>query len=50
MDDTNIITWGDSTQENCKRLKEVHKKYIDWSRRHGLKFTLDKYKLIHFTR
>ena len=23
---------------------------MDWSRRHGLKFAPDKYKLIHFTR
>src|SRR6266480_2176867 len=50
MDDTNIITWGDSAQENCKRLEEAHEKCIDWSRRHGLKFAPDKYKLIHFTR
>ena len=50
MDDTNIITWGDSTQENCERLKEAHKKCMDWSRRYGSKFAPDKYKLIHFTR
>ena len=29
MDDTNIITWGDSAQENCKRLEEVYEKCID---------------------
>src|SRR6266480_5322845 len=27
VDDTNIITWGDSAQENCERLEEAHKKY-----------------------
>ena len=50
MDDINIITWGDSAQENCKRLEEAHEKCMDWSRRHGSKFAPDKYKLIHFTR
>ena len=50
VDDINIITWGDSAQENCERLEEAHKKCMDWSRRHGLKFAPDKYKLIHFTR
>ncbi len=50
IDDINIITWGDSAQENCTRLEEAHKKCMDWSRRHGLKFAPDKYKLIHFTR
>src|SRR6266480_1252563 len=50
IDDTNIITWSDSAQENCTRLEEAHKKCMDWSRRHGSKFAPDKYKLIHFTR
>src|SRR5204863_8043055 len=50
MDDINIIMWGDSAQENCKRLKEAHEKCMDWSRRHSSKFAPDKYKLIHFTR
>ena len=50
IDDTNIITWGDSAQENCTRLEEAHKKCMDWSRRHGSKFAPDKYKLIYFTR
>jgi len=50
VDDTNIITWGDSAQENCTRLEEEHKRCMDWSRRHGSKFAPDKYKLIYFTR
>ena len=50
VDNINIITWGDSAQENCKRLEEAHEKCMDWSRRHGSKFAPDKYKLIHFTR
>src|SRR5947207_4150474 len=49
VDDTNIITWGDSAQENCTRLEEEHKRCMDWSRRHGSKFAPDKYKLIYFT-
>ena len=31
VDDTNIITWGDSAQENCTRLEEEHKRCMDWS-------------------
>src|SRR6266513_5086801 len=50
VDNINIITWSDSAQENYTRLEEAHKKCMDWSRRHGLKFTPEKYKLIHFTR
>ncbi len=50
VDDTNIITWGDSAQSNCRRLEEAHKKCMAWARRHGAKFAPDKYKLIHFTR
>jgi hypothetical protein len=50
IDDTNIITWGDSAQDNCTRLEEAHNKCMDWSRRHGSKFAPDKYKLMHFTR
>src|SRR5437667_6341611 len=49
VDNINIITWGDSAQENCKRLEEAHEKCMDWCRRHGSKFATDKYKLIHFT-
>ena len=50
VDDTNLITWGNSAQENCERLEEAHKRCLEWSRRHGSKFAPDKYKLMHFSR
>jgi hypothetical protein len=50
VDDTNLITWGHSAQENCRRLEEAHEMCMAWARRHGSKFAPDKYKLIHFTK
>jgi hypothetical protein len=50
IDDTNLITWGSSAQENCRRLEEAHHRCIDWATRHGTKFAPDKYKLIHLSK
>jgi hypothetical protein len=50
VDDTNIIAWGNTARENCKRLEDVHKKCLTWARRHGATFAPDKYQLIHLTR
>jgi hypothetical protein len=45
VDDTNLIAWGDSARDNCRRLKLAHDKCIAWSKRYGAKFAPDKYKL-----
>jgi len=50
IDDTNLVTWGDSAKENCQRLERAHEKCIAWSARHGTHFAPDKYQLIHFTK
>jgi len=50
VDDTNLIAWGDSAQDNCRRLEIVHDRCITWAQRHGAFFTPVKYQLIHFTR
>jgi Reverse transcriptase (RNA-dependent DNA polymerase)/Endonuclease-reverse transcriptase len=50
VDDTNLITWGTSAEENCQRLTEAHKVCEKWARRHGARFAPEKYQLIHFTR
>ena len=50
VDDTNLITWGNTAAENCTRLNQAHDRCIAWAKRHGAKFALDKYQLIHFTR
>ena len=50
MDDTNIIAWGVSAEDNCRRLNAAHSQCEDWAEEHGAKFAPDKYQLIHFTR
>jgi Reverse transcriptase (RNA-dependent DNA polymerase)/Endonuclease-reverse transcriptase len=50
VDDTNIVAWGDTAQDNCRRLQDAHDKCISWARRHGASFAPDKYQLIHFTK
>ncbi len=49
-DDTNILTYGTSTEANCKTLEGVHAQCLRWAERHGMKFAPAKYELIHFTR
>jgi hypothetical protein len=49
VDDTNLITFSDSAQQNCRALERAHDKCLSWARRHGVQFSPDKYKLIHFT-
>jgi hypothetical protein len=50
IDDVNILTYGESTEKNCQRLKEIHEKCIEWAKQHSLKFCLNKYELIYFSR
>ena len=50
VDDTNILTFGRSTEENCKALEAAHDKCLEWAGRHGAQFAPEKYQLIHFTR
>jgi len=50
VDDTNLITWGESAEDNCRRLSAAHERCEAWAKRHGAKFAPDKYQLIHFTR
>ena len=50
VDDTNLITWGTSARDNCRRLTAAHEECEAWVKRHGMKFAPDKYQLIHFTR
>ncbi|KAI0998445.1 hypothetical protein K3495_g9750, partial [Podosphaera aphanis] len=50
VDDTNILTWSNSTEENCKKLEEQHGICEAWAKKHGVKFAPEKYQLMHFTR
>jgi hypothetical protein len=50
VDDTNLITWGNSAQDNCQRLTVAHERCLAWAKRYRAVFAPDKYQLIHFTR
>jgi hypothetical protein len=49
-DDTNLIAFGRSTEENCRRLERAHTDCLAWAKRYGPRFAPDKYELMHFTR
>ena len=49
IDDVNILVYSLTIEGNCRQLEKIYKKCLDWARRFGLKFALQKYKLIHFT-
>ena len=50
IDNINIIAWGPSAHSNCLQLELAHDKYITWVKRYRVAFSLEKYKLIYFTR
>ena len=50
VDDVNLLTYGRSTKENCKRLEAMQKICEQWARRHDARFEPTKYELIHLTK
>ena len=50
MDNINIIAWGLSAYSNCLWLELAYDKCITWAKRYRVAFSLEKYKLIYFTR
>jgi hypothetical protein len=50
VDDINVLTYGGSTERNCKILEETHRKCEEWAATHGAKFAPDKYEIMHLTR
>jgi len=50
VNDTNILTYGKTTEENCQRLEAAHTKRLRWAAQHGAAFPPLIYQLIHFTR
>src|SRR5215469_4554454 len=50
MDDTNLVTWGNTSGENCRHLEEAHSKCESWATQHGATFAPNKYKLMHLQR
>ena len=49
-DDLNALTYSTSTEENCTKLEGLHLEALEWAKKHGITFALDKYELIHFSR
>ena len=50
VEDTNIVTFSKTTEENCRALERAHEDCARWAKTHGLFFAPDKYVLTHFTR
>lgn len=50
VDDTNILKWSNSTEENCRKLEEQHQICEQWATKHGVRFAPEKYQLMHFSR
>lgn len=50
VDDVNILTYGRTTEQNCRHLETAHIACADWAKKHGAAFAPQKYELIHFTR
>jgi hypothetical protein len=50
VDDVNALAFGKSTEENCRTLQTVHKRCLDWARKHRASFAPEKYILVHFTK
>jgi hypothetical protein len=50
IDDIYFLAHGESTEENCRKLIQMHRRAERWSTIHGLRFDLSKYQLIHLTR
>lgn len=49
VDDTNILTFSRSTEENCRILERANQTCTNWAETHGATFAPDKYQLILFT-
>src|SRR5437588_2072393 len=43
VDNTTLITWGDSAKVNCGRLTLAHDKCLAWAKRFRAKFAPEKY-------
>ena len=50
VNDVNVLTYNTSTKQHCKTLKKPHEVFKTWFRRHEIRFSLTKYKLIYLSR
>ncbi|KAI0998084.1 hypothetical protein K3495_g10107 [Podosphaera aphanis] len=50
VNETNILTWSNTAEENCRNLENHHGMCEEWAKKHGVRFAPEKYQLMHFTR
>jgi exonuclease III len=50
VDDIHVLTYGDSTERNCRTLERIHERCEEWANKHGAQFAPEKYELIHFAK
>ncbi len=50
MNDVNILIYEEFIKSNCRVLSKIYDRCEQWSKTHDIKFSMTKYKLIHFTR
>ena len=50
MDDVAILVSSSTTEEKCRRLKQVHAECEAWAKKHASVFALSKYPLLHLTK
>ena len=50
IDDTNLITWGNSTEDTTDTILRLHDTCEQYAAKHGTTFAPEKYQLMHLTR
>ena len=50
VNDINILTYNESTKQNCELLRKTWNKVVEWTEKHNFKFNEQKHELIHFSR
>jgi hypothetical protein len=50
VDDVNDLSFGKLIEKNCRTLQTVHKRCLEWARRHGASFAPENFVLVHFTK
>jgi hypothetical protein len=50
VDNVNILIYRRLTERNCETLSEIHYNCVQWAETHRVKFTPEKYKVLHLTR
>ncbi|RDI82983.1 hypothetical protein Vi05172_g6866 [Venturia inaequalis] len=48
VDDTYLIAMSPTLKNNCTILEKVHEGCGEWSQEYSMKFSLEKYKIMHF--